>query len=112
MSDGLLERTELLQRPTLLKRELAGIDVRFCVRVQHHTDCFCREDHIFLTVRSSNGHRIVGIARVVEWGKHLEARARGGRRDVDLTVWTVWVIYLSGEIIISTIQYCRRRHGW
>jgi len=78
MSDGLLERTELLQRPTLLKRELAGIDVRFSVLVQLHTDYFCRDGHILLTVRRSNGRRVVGIAGFVKWGKHLEARARGG----------------------------------
>ena len=86
MSDGLLERTELLQRLTLLKRELAGIDIRFCIGVQLHN--FCRDDHILLTVRRFTWRRIVGMARVVEWGKHLEGRARG-RQDEDLTDWVI-----------------------
>ena len=86
MSDGLLERTELLQRLTLLKRELAGIDIRFCIGVQLHN--FCRDDNILLTVRRFTGRRIVGMARVVEWGKHLEGRARG-RQDEHLTDWVI-----------------------
>ena len=86
MSDGLIEHTELLQRLTLLKRELAGIDIRFCVGVQLHN--FCRDDNILLTVRRFTGRRIVRMARVMEWGKHLEGRARG-RQDEDLTDWVI-----------------------